>query len=342
MKDFCFANYYKIMKENSLNTSIKDPEFMGDMFSIINVEHYFIAELQKGSVSRIINRSLGVPSTIKEMLPSNNSKERIYKSLNEFIDKYYSENVHDILWIKLKGLIAKNKYLSSEEINRILNESNFITFMTNVYIEAIRVPNKIVDVKQNIVCNGKTELNYDFNDIFEIAKKKKKIIVIPVDANFDTKVETPLECLFPRVDENSLHGKWINMMKSYGVSIKELENKIIKGMTGQNGIGNVSVVPHDNNIYYLVSLSEFDNHNIARASAEDLNHALDSILDIYISNGQSYELIIPLLGTGKSKIGFNHEKSFYTICNYFKTKIEKVSGKIRIVIYQDDMDRIDI
>ena len=126
MNDFCFANYYKIMKENSLNASINDVVFMYDIFSIINIKHFAMPELQKGTVSRILNRSLGVPSSIKEMLLTPNLKEIIGQSLIDFIEKYYSQNVLDTLWSRLKELIFRDKYLSTDGINNILNNKTSI------------------------------------------------------------------------------------------------------------------------------------------------------------------------------------------------------------------------
>ncbi len=342
MNDFCFANYYKIMKENSLNASINDVVFMYDIFSIINIKHFAMPELQKGTVSRILNRSLGVPSSIKEMLLTPNLKEIIGKSLMDFIEKYYSQNVLDTLWSRLKELIFRDKYLSTDGINNILNNNCFISFMADVYIEAIRIPNKLVGVKKIIARNGKTEISYDFNDIFEISKKKKKIIVIPMDVNFELRIESPVDEFFPLVDEATLHGKWISMMLSNGFSQKDLKKMIVKGIIGPKEIGNISIVPYDNNIYYLVSLSEFDNHNVARSSTNALINVLNRILELYILNGQSYELIIPLLGTGKSKIGYNHSTAFSILCKFFSENISKIFGKVRIVIYYSDMDYIDI
>jgi len=162
MNDFCFANYYKIMKFNSLNTSINDIKFMGDLFSVLNIEHFYEVPLQKATVSRIINRSLDVPSSIRELLLLEYTYDEIEKSMNNFINKYYNINACDILCNQLKELITKNKYLSIEEIANIINDINFLSFMTKVYLEAIRVPNKIVDVKNELFSNGKTLITYDF------------------------------------------------------------------------------------------------------------------------------------------------------------------------------------
>jgi len=82
-----------------------------------------------------------------------------------------------------------------------------------------------------------------FNDIFSIAKKEEKIIVIPVDVDFNIEIESPRDNLYPKVDENTIHGKWIKLMLSDGFSKKELELKIKNGMVGKKEIGNISIVP---------------------------------------------------------------------------------------------------
>lgn len=342
MNDFCFANYYKIMKENSINSSVSDPRFISELFSIVTKFKYYDYDAQKGASSRIINRSLGVPSTIKDILEDDVIRESINKTMKNFLIKFYSINSHDVLWHKLKVLISRDKYLSANEINNILNDNDFNSFMTKVYIEAIRVPNKIVDAKQMYAKNGKSMICYDFNDVFDIAQKKKKIIVIPVDVNFELKIETPEDTLFPLVDQKTLHGKWINMMLANKCNLDTIKEKINNGIFDSRGIGNISIVPFDNNIYYLVSLSEFDEKNVAKSSVEKMNIVLEKILEAYIFNGQDYELIIPLMGTGKSKIGLTHEESLYMILNFFKKNLNRFSGEVRVVIYKDDINNIDI
>ena len=44
----------------------------------------------------------------------------------DFIEKYYSQNVLDTLWSRLKELIFRDKYLSTDGINNILNNKTSI------------------------------------------------------------------------------------------------------------------------------------------------------------------------------------------------------------------------
>ncbi len=75
--------------------------------------------------------------------------------------------------------------------------------------------------------NGKNKLLACYGDIFEEKKKRKKIVVIPVNDTFETIIDDSLDIEKPLVSKNTLHGLWITKMLNKGLTEEEIEKKLI-------------------------------------------------------------------------------------------------------------------
>ena len=57
--------------------------------------------------------------------------------------------------------------------------------------------------------------------------------------------------------------------------------------------------------FILLALSEFDENNKAQSSKDEVIKSLRSLLEFYDVNGQGYQMYITLMGTGRSRAGFD-------------------------------------
>ena len=145
--------------------------------------------------------------------------------------------------------------------------------------------------------NGKNKLLACYGDIFEEKKKRKKIVVIPVNDTFETIIDDSLDIEKPLVSKNTLHGLWITKMLNKGLTEEEIEKKInnylvqnqITGTEiikerGKNisyPIGTVVPFSYNDITYYLLVISKFDSSNKAKSSRKEIRDSVDGLLEYY-------------------------------------------------------------
>lgn len=216
--------------------------------------------------------------------------------------------------------------------------------------------------------SGDGKINICYGDIIKLAfpkrGKNKKIIVIPVNTCFDTIVDENLSLYDkPLVSPTTVHGLWIKAMVKNGFQVKDIDLAIDRYITRKGIVstkeltsqekkrgklkcfenGTIVVVEGKNNVeFFLLALSEFDENNKAQASKEEVINCLKKLLEFYDSNGQGYELYMPLMGTGRSRVGMTHFDSLQTIKSILSLYSEKIHGSVNIVIYQKDRDKVSI
>lgn len=206
--------------------------------------------------------------------------------------------------------------------------------------------------------NGKNKLLACYGDIFEEKKKRKKIVVIPVNDTFETIIDDSLDIEKPLVSKNTLHGLWITKMLNKGLTEEEIEKKInnylvqnqITGTEiikerGKNisyPIGTVVPFSYNNITYYLLVISKFDSSNKAKSSRKEIRDSVDGLLEYYDENGQGYPMYIPLIGTGSSRTEMSHQQAFKLLKSTILTNENYINGVMTIVVYNGDKDKVSI
>lgn len=214
---------------------------------------------------------------------------------------------------------------------------------------------------------GSAAIRVEYGDILKrtliqrLFNNNKKIYVIPVNTCFDTIVDSNLvNVKLPLVSPNSVHGKWIEKMRKLNYSAEDLDLKIGKYLCDQNisfnilknksrgntleyPFGTIAIVEgNDEESYFLLAISRFDENNVADSNEEKLKYCVESLIDFYRVHSQGYDLYIPLMGTDLSGAGLSHFDSLDLISSILKVNNKKLRGEIHVVIYKEDKDRVSI
>lgn len=192
-------------------------------------------------------------------------------------------------------------------------------------------------------CNKKIDIK--FGDIFSC----EGIRVIGVNNFFDTLVDGYV------VSENSLHGQLIKKMNDNGKKIDEAVKKIQnvepektkrpKGKQNKFPIGTTVSVSDGKDEYLLVALSDTDNEDYkAHATIDDIMLSTGNALVKADAIAQAGGIFFPLWGTKLSRSGLNHAQALCIMLISLEQEIRKseIAGKISIVIYKGDFDKVDL
>jgi|GEM_PF-3092401 len=201
-------------------------------------------------------------------------------------------------------------------------------------------------------------------DIFDLDKeraiKARRNIVIPVNTSFETKFDGRIgDEVTPLVSENTIHGQWLTCVCNKGMRDSGIDAQISKSLKS-NGISkasvrntrvgkqdvypfaSIAVVIVDNIHYYLTAISEFDEKNKAYSSLARIGEALDKIVDFYDMDGQGFDLYIPLLGTGRSRVGLSAQESYELIRDRLLQKVNDIYGRVHIVVYPEQAEQVKL
>lgn len=215
---------------------------------------------------------------------------------------------------------------------------------------------------------GTNQITACYGDIIKIAfsskNKNKKIVVIPVNTCFDTIVDKNLaEHEYPLVASTTIHGMWIENMVRNGINVSDIDSLIEKSIQTLRLVprkelsktekprgklksyekGSVVVLEGNHNVtYFLLALSEFNHKNKAQISKKVIIKCVKDLLNFYNKKGQGYDLYLPLFGTGRSRAYLSHKKSFLIITSTLLLYSKKVQGKVNVIVYDKDRDKISI
>ena len=193
------------------------------------------------------------------------------------------------------------------------------SFLISLFFIVVILKNK------KLWANGKNKVLAFYGDLFKImSKQEKKIVVIPVNDTFETIVDDDLVQDKPLVSLTTIHGQWIKYMNFKGIDSKtlstmisnNLKNRKIKpiqiytseeknrGNKESYELGTIATINGENNTtFYLIAISKFDENNKANSSRKKIRNCVDELIEFYDTNGQGYQIFIPLFGTGvNSKI----------------------------------------
>jgi len=232
------------------------------------------------------------------------------------------------------------------------------SFLISLFFIVVILKNK------KLWANGKNKVLAFYGDIFKItSKQEKKIVVIPVNDTFETTVDDDLVQDKPLVSLTTIHGQWIKYMNSKGIDSKTLSTMIsdnlknrkiepIKIYTSEEKnrgnkesyeLGTIATINGENNTtFYLIAISKFDENNKANSSRKKIRNCVDELIEFYDTNGQGYQIFIPLFGTDRSRADLNHQQAFKIIKNAVLTNEKSIHGIINIVVYKKDKDKVSI
>ena len=351
MTQFCFASFVKVLKEHAKDKKVSNEEFVGELLCFIcdacivsnkNGENYWSS---KEIASLLMNRKEDVPAPIRQAL-LNAKVEKLCRGMMDFYNGYLNKFELEHLRDSLISLFENDERYNNDEkatVRKIIDIYSFITYLLK---ETVSVNNKITEIKTNIYKQGNNEINYLVDDIIKIGfnfknSKKKKIVVIPVDADFHMHIsdigEKPVV-----VSENTVHGKWILRMNKLGYDEVEIVKFVNEGrLTNDNVIGATSSIIVNNTEFYLLAISKFDDNNKAHATKAEIVTAIKDLLKHYDAYGNGYEMYIPLIGTGRSRAKLSHSDSLDLIKDTLLSNEEYLNGIVNIVIYTYDQDKME-
>ena len=191
---------------------------------------------------------------------------------------------------------------------------------------------------------------------------KKRIVVIPVNTCFDTIVDDDIALIDnPLVSPKSLHGQWVTNLLKAGKKRESLDEDISSSISRKDNSpkseilqksrgkricyerGTVVALNGENNVtFWLLALTKFDNKNNAQCSRNEFIDCIKKLIECYDTNGQGFEMYVPLMGTSLSRVGLSHSEAVQTIVALFKLYSEHLHGRVNIVVYNKEKNKVSI
>ena len=351
--------FIKTIKKYANNISVSDETFFRDFFQYfidafqiknrLNEDFYF----NKSTISAIMSQKEDISPAMRDAICKYSAPPRVESAMEAFVEDYINPSRIDAAIANLQEIVTTDAALSDKAKQEIVALQG-TACIAKVFIEAIKMPNIPLPATKVLWQQGENSLNLITNDIIKIAFSKdatqsQKIVVIPVNSTFETKVTVnPEDDIYPLVSENTIHGKWlVNILKD--ISREELDTRIDTylartgaqpvgncvcpgGKSVQYAIGDTVVLQHKQTLFYLIAISDFDTRNKAHSSKELIEKAIVRLLERYDDVGQGYKLYLPLLGTGKSRANLTPKQSYELIRNVALNNQQIINGEINIVV----------
>ncbi len=199
-----------------------------------------------------------------------------------------------------------------------------------------------------------------YGNILDYIGASKVNLIVPVNSCFDTKIDDSV------ISTNSLHGKVIKFLYDNNlVSQTELDKKIKRSLREQNissvnigndvkkggkSVGNYNRYPIGSTAfvdigdvrYHFIALSIIENNKNAITSDQDYLIVLNAIVDNCFRNSNGNPIYLPLVGSGLSKLNYNHQQQLEFMVKYFMLRRTKLISDVEIVIRKEDRDKIFI
>lgn len=199
-----------------------------------------------------------------------------------------------------------------------------------------------------------------YGNILDYIGASKVNLIVPVNSCFDTKIDDSV------ISTNSLHGKVIKFLYDNNlVSQIELDKKIKRSLREQNissvnigndvkkggkSVGNYNRYPIGSTAfvdigdvrYHFIALSIIENNKNAITSDQDYLIVLNAIVDNCFRNSNGNPIYLPLVGSGLSKLNYNHQQQLEFMVKYFMLRRTKLISDVEIVIRKEDRDKISI
>ena len=311
----------------------------------------------KSYTSKIVNNHINLPPVLVKASINNERLPEFIEASSDFYKRYINENHFPELRNLFTSQLSNDTSFSESEKTLLLSISDNIEFFVSIMLKTMLIDNiSSTNTATSIWNRGNSYIRVITGDIFKYAfanrRKRKTIVVIPVNTKFDTHLSTKLEkTTNPLVSGETLHGEWLLRLKKRNMKMDDVKQRILDDLShrhsncnndGEYPIGTIATVVYDNACFYLLAISIFDENNRAVSCPQYIEEAIDKLLNFYDINGQGYELYIPLLGTGRSRAGLTYPEAFDLLSRKLINKSSTVHGKIIIVISTDAANQLSI
>ena len=180
-------------------------------------------------------------------------------------------------------------------------------------------------------------------------------LVVPINTTFDT----DLDGRIPKA--HSIQGEFIR--RYYDSEVSHLDLDIDKALAKENycyeeppektrgkkrryPIGTVIQLERKKRLFYLVANTHINNDGVASTTIENLRESLAELWYYISEKGSKGDIVIPLLGTGKARLGDKREDIFLEIIRSFIASCSSGTycDKLIVAIYPPDVTkhRIDL
>ena len=358
----------KMIKPYSKNKSISNEELLNGLLepfvSATAVKNRYGEEfhLDKARTSRILNRKEDVPVELRKELERYGVEAKTENGMQAFIEDYIDSYQIEDLRREIFCFIENEEGKRNVTTKEVDTGESLSSLLAKLLIIAISTNNK-VDPETMIIwkrgANLTEVLSGDlFKFGFENRSKTKNILVIPVNTAFDTHVTKNLETEdYPLVSENTLHGQWIIRMTKCNADWHDINVRIEDSLrrlgfkpkttetksTGKRKLypkGSIAIVETEKAAFFLTAIAEFNEQNNAGCCPEDIEHAMDVLIEIYDKYGQGYDLYLPLMGTGRSRSGLSMQAAYKLITRKFAENQNRIHGRVHLVIRPEDRNDI--
>ena len=358
----------KTLKKYAIDINISDEVFVNALlhpFVIAgritnkNKDEFY---LNKSRVSELLNQKKDVPGRLRKALQIIGIEEETEKHMPGFIDDYLDEAKISYLSKDLAD-ICKNDEIDAADSCDFLDDRITLEHVLTVILLRSIAESNLANTEESVVFRcGSNIVEIVNGDIFRYGfgnrRKKKNIVVIPVNTTFDTHVTRKLECAeYPLVSENTLHGQWLIRTTASGTAVDELDNRIseslkhlgfvpvgetdsVNGKRVSYPIGSIAIIEEEKAIYFLIAIAAFDKFNNARSVPADIEKSILSLIEVYDRHGQGYDMYVPLMGTGRSRSGLSPNESYRLMKELFIDNIKMIHGHIFLVIKPEDRAEI--
>ena len=356
----------KTAKRYALDSSVSDEEFLNALLEPLVVAGRIRGRggidfhLDKSRTSQVLNGRCDVPGALRKALARFGIEDSVANEFSGFVDEFIDTSLFhpftdEVIALMPDGVEVKYKLQDASDDEE--------RFMAIALLEAVKNDNR--ESSEELLWNSGTgSLSIEIGDLFSHGfgkpRKVKQIVVIPVDTTFETKVTWKYEgAEAPLISPKSLHGKWIVRMGQMGASPEELDDRVKSSLRRQlvkpiqdqgiapSGraeypIGTIAIIENARSIFFLLAISQLDEHNNAHATREDISYSLQTLVEMYDKVGQGFDIFIPLMGTGESRAHLTHQESLDLILDSLTRNASLVHGRAVVVVYRNDAKKLAI
>ena len=173
-------------------------------------------------------------------------------------------------------------------------------------------------------------------------------LVVPINTTFDTGGRIPkahsIQGEFTRryynSEVNHLDLDIDKALSKEGYHYEEPPEKT-RGKKRRYPIGTVIQLERNKQLFYLVANTHINNDGVASTTIEDLRESLAKLWYYISEKGSKGDIVIPLLGTGKARLGEKREDIFLEIIRSFIASCSSGTycDKLIVAIYPPDVTK---
>ena len=310
--------------------------------------------LDKHRTSKILSGEADVPLALRNVRLQHGLEDRVSKDCailwDETLNPFFFEEFKSDVFSLIDDGDSMQKTLKRRLERKVDDRDGFLAC---VLTGTIGLKNKS-ETEGTMWRKGTGSFGWTVGDIFRFGfnsrKKKKNLVVIPVDCGFDTHVTRIYEgAEIQRVSEHTVHGKWLTRMAQSGVLESDLKNRLsneLNGLApdaeGRYPIGTVAAIETGKSVFLLLALSRFDEKGNANSAPNDISKAIDCLLEYYDRKGQGADMYLPLLGTGLSRSGLSVCDSFEMITSAVTEKAPFIGGSVTVVLLPEAASELNL